>query len=151
MTSRAKRLTFMIGVVVLVAVIAGSVMAPNTAAAPKQTPRFTITTEEVEVDDHTWGTFVASGAIEGTGTAGQAFGIGMVLVCLSSDAGGISLEVFGGRGRNSVGRTFEVVGASGAYAHIQGATELYSADITYPNGPDGPFVIYRTFKGSVPK
>jgi hypothetical protein len=148
MTSRGKRLTLVIGVAGLMVVVAASLVAPRTAAAASR--RFTITTEEQGVDGGTSGTFVARGAIEGMGWAGQTFGIGMVLVGLRTDMGWINLEVYGHHGRKSL-KTFEVVYASGIYAHLLGATGSYSYEVTYPDGPDGPFVIHRIFQGSVPK
>lgn len=141
MSGSTKRLTSIIGVAALAAVIAASVMTQNAAAA--STKRFVITTEEEILEGGTSGTFVASGAIEGSGTAGQPFGIGMVVVNLRSDAGWINLEPSKGTGRWATIKKFEVTYASGDYADLLGVTVSYREEV-------GPSHIYRTFRGSIP-
>ena len=74
MTSRAKRLTLVVGVVAVVAVTVGAVLAPRPASAAKKATDpnvFTITTEEpVYMDGSTGlGTFTAQGAIKDGGSA----------------------------------------------------------------------------------
>jgi hypothetical protein len=153
MANRAKRLTLAVGLAVLLVSVAGSVLAPHAAARPKKEKvgRFTITTEEVEVEGGTSGTFVAKGSITGSGTASQPFGIGYMLVALRSDAGWINLEVFVSKGTGTTPNAFEVTYATGDYARVRGAKGSYSQDVTYPDGPDGPFVIYRTFRAGGPR
>lgn len=131
----------MIGMAGLMVVVAASLVAPRTAAAANR--HFVITTDEEILEDRTLGTFVASGAIEGTGTATQSFGIGMILVSLRSDDGWINFEPAKWWRRQKGPGKFEVTYASGVYAPLLGITVSYSEEV-------GPSYIHREFHGSVP-
>jgi len=74
MTSRAKRLTFILGVAALVAVTAGLVIAPNAAVAAKKPAdpnAYVITASLDQMLYGNWGgSFKAQGAIDDRGSAG---------------------------------------------------------------------------------
>jgi hypothetical protein len=152
MTGRATRPTLIVGMVVLVAVVAGVVMAPGTAAAKKDQPgkgkppksgAFTIYTSEYQV--YMWvveGTFIATGAIEASGSAIENVSAPQTMVFLQADRGAMHVSV--------TGDTFEIVYADGKYERFVGATGSHSAEFVGWDYGVWP-AVYRTFEGTLPE
>jgi hypothetical protein len=147
MTSRAKRLTLMIGVVVLVGVVAGAMLASELMAAPKKAPKpstFTIGTWEYQV--YMWlveGTFIATGAIEASGSAIENVSAPQTMVFLQGERGKMHLSVDGD--------TFEIVYADGKYKRFVGATGSHSVEWVGWGEPSVLPAVYRTFEGTLPE
>ncbi len=151
MTSRAKRVTLIIGVAALVTLIAGSVMAPQTIAAPKKKPpqptTFWIETDEYAADfGYMSGYFYAGGALDDWGTAYERLYWPETIVYLDGATGFMRIKV--------TGDTFEVVYAIDGYSHLLGATGTCSEEWEMwgrKNKEQYPLAVYRTFEGSVPE
>jgi hypothetical protein len=146
MASRAKRLMLMVGMMALVAVIAGAVMLPDTGAASKGSKAglFVITTAEQYVCCGTAGSFEATGAITGTGQAYESWCDDGDYVYLRGALGDMDIEIIT---KNPNKQTFEVVSADGDYAQLLGATGSY----TGPGERTPKAGIGRIFEGAVPK
>jgi hypothetical protein len=152
MTSRAKRLTFILAIVAVVAVIAGIAMGPELLAAPKEKApdggSFTIKTSETWICATSDGTFEATGALEGSGTARGGLCWYNYNLTLRDESGWMSMVYTPGKHG-----TFTVVHADGAYAGLVGATGSYRDKVTNDRNESGdPFgTISRTLQGSVPE
>jgi len=155
MTDRAKRLTLTLGVATAVAVIAGSVMVPDTVAAPKkekpgggkpskgkplQPGPFVIEVSEEGVCCGYLGTFEATGAIQDTGSAGESWCDPRNEVSLSGDLGNMEMVI------TDDGDTFQIVYADGRYASLLGVTGSH-----YTPDHEPTSWVYRRFEGSVPE
>ncbi len=152
MTSRAQRLTLMIGGVVLAAAIAGVLLAPVTVAAPKkdhpgkgkppknepQPGAFVIEVNEEGVCCGYLGTFVATGAIDDAGIAGESWCDPRNEVGLRGALGNMVFVISGD--------TFEIVEADGAYTDLVGVTGSH-----YTPDHEPTSWVYRKFEGSVPE
>lgn len=162
MTSRAERLTLIVGVGSLVTVIAGSTMAPQLLAAPRGSLEFTITTNEKLVDFGSTGTFHAKGALRDSGRAkGYDWYPNLELI---GEHGTMLITTSvppGQPGRTREG-TFTIVDATGEYVGLINVTGAYIEHLaghgrkTDPvlssaakNGPDPS--IQRTLVGSIPQ
>ena len=152
MTGRAKRLTLMIGVAALVAVVVGAVMGPGLLAAPnKKAPdgeSFTIKTDETWSCATSSGTFQATGAIESSGTVWGSLCWQDYGLALRDSSGVMSIDFTPGKRG-----TFTIVYADGEYAGLVGATGSYRDKVTGDtDGSGDPFgTISRTLVGSVPE
>jgi hypothetical protein len=148
MAGRAKRLTVTIGAIALVAVIAGAVMVPDTIAAPKKgkPPKdeppgagaFVIEVEEEAMCCGPLGTFVATGAIQDSGPAGESWCDPRNEVSLSGTLGRMVLVISGD--------AFQIVEADGAYGDLVG---LSGSHYTPDHEPTS--WTYRRFAGTVPE
>ena len=144
MSGTAKRLTLTISIAALVAVIAGSAMAPEPAAAAAKKPRkpateFRITTDEDIWGPSTGGTWESSGALEGWGEVfgGSSSATPLQLHHhLGPDVGEMVIEWEAPDTKNG---TFVVVVATGAYESLLGAHGSYSArwNLTKPKKGQG--------------
>ncbi len=142
MTGRAKRLTVIVGVLASVAVVAGSVIAPNPAAAAKKdesTGDFTIKATLFWY----FGGFTATGAIDDAGDA-HSTDIGLAL---DGALGTIQIDL-------DDDGTFTIAGGTEAYQDLTGGgtwTCKCSWKV-YKNKPmDEPiFTCDYTLKGSTP-
>jgi hypothetical protein len=162
MTSRAKRLTLMVGAVALVAFVAASVMIPDTLAAPRVKTAFTITTKEKLVAFGSTGTFHAKGAIQDSGRAdGYDWNPELELTGAQGTMV-IDIEVPPGQPGPTREGTFTIVDATGQYEGLINVTGAYAEHLaghgskTNPilssaakNGPESS--IQRTLEGSVPQ
>jgi hypothetical protein len=117
MTGRAKRVTLIVGVTALVAVIAGATLAPALLAAPKRDKDAGDFTIEVTYD---WGQggFTAAGAIDDVGPA-YFVDYGPIL---AGTLGTICIDL-----ENS--QRFTICEGTGAYEHLTGAGK-YTVKIT---------------------
>ena len=151
MTSRAKRLTLIVGVAALIAAVVGSVMAPDTVAAPKGKPTtdFVIKTTEDHHCDASWGTWKANGAISSSGPLwGSMCPWSVRTLRLWDDHGSMSIKTHPGKPG-----TFELLDADGAYEGLIGATGSYRYNLTtnFDEAGEPSGTISRTLKGSVPE
>ncbi len=151
MTGTAKRLTLVVGVAALAAVVVASVIGPGLSAAPREKPSdggsFTIRTDETWTCATSSGTFRVSGAIESSGSLWGSLCWYDYGLALRDGSGKMSIDIAPGKHG-----TFEVVYADGAYESLIGATGSYHDRLTTDFDASGdPFgTISRTLRGSVP-
>jgi hypothetical protein len=122
MTTRAKRLMLTMGVLALLAVVAGAVLAPELVAAPKPKTDFIITTDLAGGLFRTTGTWKARGAINSSGGYAECSGTELVLVPPYAPWGTTWMVI---QLDESAG-TFEVVEAYEDYGFMLGASGTYS-------------------------
>lgn len=124
MTSRGQRRTVALGVAALLAVIAGSVMAPELLAAPREKTDFIIITDVNGGLFLRAGTWKARGAL--TDSGGRVWDRDSELELLSPDPDeyGQSWMIIQ---LDEYAQTFEIGEATGVYAHLQGATGTYTS------------------------
>ncbi len=151
MRSGAKRLTLMLGVAVLVAVIAGTAIGRELLAAPRKGPAtgFVIRTTEEHHCDASWGTWKANGAISSSGSLwGSMCPWSLRTLRLWDDRGSMSIKTYPAKPGS-----FEVLNADGAYEGLIGATGSYRYNLNTTFDEAGePFgTISRTLKGSLPE
>ena len=131
----------------LLAVTAGAMLAPELMAAPKKAPKpttFTIYTWEYQVYmGLVEGTFIATGAIEASGSATENVFAPQTMVFLQGDRGEMRISV--------TGDTFEIVYADGKYKRFVGATGSHSAEWVGWGEPSVLLAVYRTFEGTLPE
>lgn len=126
MTSRAKRLTLILGVAALIAVITGSVLRPEPAAAakkPRDPDAFTIAVTLRETTWSTSGSFTATGAIEDSGAATAPSAIPHAELALQGESGDIYISL-----NNPVSWQFTIAMGTGAYADLSGSG-TYTFDV----------------------
>ncbi len=162
MRGEAKRLTLILGVALLAAVIAGSVIAPELPAAPKASLEFTITTNEKLVMFGSTGTFHAKGALRDSGRAeGYDWYPDLELI---GEHGTmlITTSVPPGQSGSTREGTFTIVEADGQYGNLVGVTGAYEEHLTGGGRDVGPLTaraqgsgsshgIQRTLKGVLPQ
>jgi hypothetical protein len=129
MASRAKRLTFIVGAVGLMAAVAVGVIAPEPAAAAKKVKdpnAFVITATVRQYTWHTEGEFRATGAIDDSGWAcGQPLG---QYLLLEGEFGDIFIDVLAPHWEE-----FSVVWGTSIYEGLTGSG-TYTVSITYKKG-----------------